>query len=187
MSDFNIFDHISRAGLGQQKSTPTNDGTNEKSTIDALAENSGKATDIGAKITGIPINVTELGQHGLQKAIGGDTEGLTGKMIMPSFMPDAQGGFLARLLYDIFVKNREVTDQTGGTGGDTTGGGGGGDMMSGSGGFSDFNTQSANFGDFAAPSSSYDWSSVSWESLGALPRPALPDMGPGQSADLGVS
>lgn len=185
MADFNIFDHISRAGLGQQKSTPTNDGTNEKSTVDALLENSGKATDIGAKITGIPINITELGQHGLQKAIGGDTEGLTGKMIMPSFLPDAQGGFLARLLHDIFVKNREVTDHTGGTGGDATGGGS--DMMSGGGGFADFNMQSANFGDFAAPSNSYDWSDISLASLGNLPRPALPDMGPGQGADIGIA
>jgi hypothetical protein len=195
MADFNIFDHLSRQGGGfggSAAKTGPSDGTNEKDIVDGVVLSGvEKSPGTVAKLTGIPVNLNEFGQVGLQKAIGGDTEGLAGKMILQGgLLSDAPGGFLAKLLHDIFIKNREVTDHTGGVSGSDSGGGGGGDFSSGGGDFSgDFigaQSSNMNFGDFASASSSYDWSDVSWASLGSLPRPTLPDMGP-SGPDMGVA
>ena len=194
MADFNIFDHLSRQGGGfgggGASKGPASDGTNEKDTIEGLIIGStDKAPGTIAKLSGVMVDLNELGQSGLQKSIGGDTEGITGKMILQGgLLSDAPGGFLARLLHSIFIKNREITDHTGGVGGDMAGGGGdysggGGDY---SGDFIGAQASNMNLGEFASPSSSYDWSDVSWASLGALPRPALPDAGH-SGPDLGVA
>src|SRR5438105_3892759 len=82
-------------GVGQQKQAGGSDGTNEKSTVDALFDAPGKPLGYNLpSMMGVPLNLSEAGQHGLQKAFGGDTEGLTGKTIMPSLLHDIGGGFL---------------------------------------------------------------------------------------------
>ncbi len=187
MSD-NIFQQLNNMGFGRGKQDNASDGTNEKSTIDAIFDNSGKQTYTAAKITGVPLNLNNVGEVGLQKAIGGESEGITGKMIMPSFLPDMQGGFLAKLLHSIFVKNREITDHTAGVGGDASGSGGnsgGGDFASGGdfggGGFADYNT--ASLGSMVSPSNfpDYDFIPVSRADLGNFSPPVV---GTGQSMGL---
>ena len=190
MADFNIFEHLGRQGGafgGQSKQSAASDGTNEKSTVDSLVDGAGKTTYTAAKLLNLPVNVTEFGQHGLQKAFGGDTEGITGKMVMPGVLQNLGGGFLAKLLYDIFIKNREITDHTGG-GGSASGGDFASGTGSGGGDFSGSNAlQMPDFSDFATPTNSFDWSPVALASLGGLPRPPLPDMGPSVGADMGIA
>lgn len=186
MSDFNINSHLNNMGFGRGKQDNASDGTNEKSTIDALFDNAGKQTYTGAKLTGLPVNLTNVGEVGLQKTFGGDSEGITGKMIMPSIFPDMQGGFLAKLLHSIFVKNREITDLTAGVGGDASGSGSasggdsGGSDFSG-GGFADYNT--ATLGAVVNPASfpDYDFIPVSRADLGNFSPPAV---GTGQSMGI---
>ncbi len=181
MSD-NIFQQLNNMGFGRGKQDAASDGTNEKSTMDAVFDNSGKQTYTVAKLTGVPLNLNNVGEVGLQKAMGGDSEGLAGKMIMPSLMPDAQGGFIAKLLHSIFIKNREITDHTSGAGGDASGSGsGGGDF--GGGGFSDYNT--ANMGGMVNPSNfpDYDFIPISRAELGSFSPPAV---GTGQDMSLGL-
>ena len=191
MADFNVFNHLNNMGFGQGKQAQAQDPTNEKDTIQAIIDEAGKPLYTGAKLTGLHVNITDVGQVGINKQF--ESEGLTGKMIMQSIAPDAQGGFLAKLLHAIFIKNREITDHTGGTGGGGEGGAfgsggggaaGGGDFggdMAGGGGFSDFNTM--NFGSFVSPPDypSYSYSAISMADLGTFSPPAV---GTGQSMGL---
>lgn len=156
--------------------------------VKASLDKAGEALGLTVPVAGKAISLIFSGNSA---ASGLESEGIAGKMIMPSFMPDAQGGFLARLLHSVFIKNREVTDHTAGVGGsgDYTGGSsGGGDYTGGDafagGSFSD--SRAPDFSQFASRSESFDWSPVSLASLGALPRPAVPDMGPASGAAIEV-
>ena len=186
MSD-SIFQQLNNMGFGRGKQDNASDGTNEKSSIDLILDSSaGKQTYTVAKLTGAPINLSNVGEVGLQKAIGGESEGITGKMIMPSFLPDAQGGFFAKLLHSIFIKNREITDHTSGVTGESSSSGGGGDYSGGGdfgGGFADYNT--ASLGGMVNPSSfpDYDFIPVSRADLGNFSPPAV---GTGQAISLGI-
>jgi hypothetical protein len=186
MADFNIFDHLGRqggafgGGSGQSKGAPS-DGTNEKDTIDGLIMGGmDKTPGTVAKLTGVPIDFSNALNTGVQRALGGDTEGFAGKMILQGgILQGPQGGFLARLLHDIFLKNRDITDHTQMhmQGSAATDGGGGGDFSGGGGGdFLGASSSNMNFGDFVSQASSFDWSEISMASLGGLPRPTLPDM-----------
>ena len=196
MADFNIFDHISRAGLGQKTEQPTGDGiANEKESPEIVVEGINKVPGTVAKLMeGIPIIGPLLaalmplnaGQISAVSAL--ETQGIAGKAINPG-KGGLTGGTLYNSLFAPLIKNSAITDQTGGTGGggggDTgamAGGGGGGDFSGGGGGFIDSHSH---FEGMASASQSYDWSNISWASLGGLPRPALPDMSSGP--DLGVA
>lgn len=196
MSDFNILDHLRQAGFGHGSSqkSQSSDKTNEEDTLNHLLDAAGH--NAAGQLEHLHLDLSKLGTTGLQAALGGDVEGIAGKTIMPSILPDTQGGFLARLLHSIFIKNREITDHTGGTGGssgsgDYSGGGGGGgsgDYGGGGGSGGDFSNHAMHhphFEEFINPTPSFDWSAISWASLGALPRPSTPDVGPG--ADIGIA
>lgn len=211
MADFNIFDHLSRQGGGfgggAAKAGP-DDGTNEKDIVDGvIMGGADKSPGNVAKLSGIPVNLNDLGTTGIQKALGGDTEGIAGKMIVQGgVLSDAPGGFLAKLLHSIFIKNREITDHTQGVGGDGgnfadggSGGGfsdGGGDFGGGSGNFAggngfsdnDFIAMGGNFGDFVSPSSfpDYPYTQVSAASLGEFSPPQVGDRGAAVSSGMDI-
>lgn len=68
-----------------------------------LVEGANKA--IGStlpKLMGAPVNLAEFGKQGIQKAVGGDTEGIFNRMITNFKGP--QGGILANLIAKIFDK-----------------------------------------------------------------------------------
>jgi hypothetical protein len=186
MSD--IFNQLNNMGFGRGKQDNASDGTNEKNIVDALVvDPSGKTLYSGAKLAGVPVNLSNVFEVGLQKAVGGDSEGITGKMIMPSF--DSHGGFFAKLFHAVFVKNREITDHTAGVGGDASGSGsdGGGSSSSGGGDFGDGGSfsdySSASLGSFVSPSSfpDYDFIPISAADLGNFSPPVV---GTGQSAGM---
>lgn len=114
-----------------KKSDGGGDGTNEKGILDFVVDAAAaKGPGLLTKLTGAP-DMTQLGQTSV--TTGFDSEGFTGKT-PPSLLTgaDLQGGFLARLLHAVFIKNREITDHTqyinasgeGGSGGGGDGGGG---------------------------------------------------------------
>lgn len=136
-------------------------------------------------VDGLSLSVPIIGKmisiifSGNSAVAGLENEGIAGKMIIPSVLPEAQGGLLARILSQL-GKNKQITDQTGGAGGEGGGGGGGGFAGGGGGGdfagggFSDYSFQSfgdAGFSQLASRSESFDWSPVAWASLGGLSSP----------------
>ena len=178
------------------------DSTNSDDVLQAVIKGSGKATYTMAKIVDLPINLSGLGETSITAQI--DSEGISGKSI-PSMISSLgpQGGFLAKLLSDIFIKNREVTDQTGGVGGNPHsgeggsgggdgggggGGGGGGDYGGGnasSGGISHFDgggeMVSVTVSALPTGSSRFDWSEAVQP-----PNGFVPSATPGVGANMGA-
>lgn len=164
---------ITGGGTGQGK-TKTDDYANAEN---ALGEHAKASVDKAGEAAGLTIPVVgkaiSLLFSGNSATAGLESEGLSGKMIMPSVLPDAQGGFLARLLA-ILGKGRDITDLTAGTGGDAGGGGAfsDGGMASGGGDFSDlpnFSDASAQFS--ANASDMLDFGSGNFSALGGLSSP----------------
>ena len=114
------------------------DSVNNKDALQAIFEASDKtATYYLAKIGGLPVNLSGVGSTSALAQF--ESEGLSGKMLPSMFQNlGTQGGFLAKLMHDIFVKNREITDHTTGVGGDASGSGGSGGGGDGGGGGGDW-------------------------------------------------
>ena len=178
------------------------DSTNTDDTLQAAFKSSGKAVYNMAKLVDLPINLSGLGETSVTQPL--DSEGMSGKSI-PSMIGSigSQGGFLAKLLTDIFIKNRDITDHTGGVGGTphgdggggSSGGGGGGDTGGGgassSGGMSHFDGGGG--GEMVAVTVSalptggarFDWGEAVQPPNGFVPS-ATPAMGAGAGAGMDV-
>jgi len=169
MSDFDINSHLQNIGFGRGGGkSASKDKANEETSLDNMAEAVAHQGVNVAELAGLDLQ--ELGSAGIQRALGGDVEGFGGKMIMPSALPDSQGGFIARLLHAIFIKNRDITDHTQGVssdgnieGGPIDGGFSGGD-------FSALAGVPGSYGDF-------DWSPASRGDLGTFSPPNVGDAG----------
>lgn len=206
MADFNIMDHLSRQGggfSGQSSQTQSGDGiANEKEVPEILVEGAKKVPGTTAKLAEaipllgwllakfIPLNTGEVSAFS-----SFETQGIAGKTINPG-KGGLTGGALYNAIFAPLIKNSAITDHTGGGGSGGGGGGGGGSdyASSGGGGGSgggDFSgggfieQTRMNFESMASASSSFDWSPMSWASLGGLPRPITPDSG-GPSQDISI-
>lgn len=183
MSD-NIFQQLNNMRFGQGKQDPAADSTNEKTTFDALFDQSGNHLYTAAKIGVAPIKLNNVFEVGLTKQL--DSEGIAGKNII-SLLQDAHGGFWAKLLHAIFIKNREITDHTAGVGGEGSGDagnwGGGGSADSG-GSFADYNT--ADFGSFVSQPDfpSFDYIPIAAADLGSFSPPSF-GVGQNMGMELG--
>lgn len=171
-------------GIGQQKQAGGDDGTNSEDMLQSLAKAGGeKVASTAAKLGAtFGVNLSSVGSVSVTQPI--DSEGLSGKTI-PSLMSSVStnGGFLVKLLHDVFVKNREVTDHTTGVGG--------GEQIAAASGGSGFEGGSsfASGGDFSSmvsPASfpDYPMSSMSMASLGTFSSPSV---GTGQPMDVGMA
>jgi len=167
-------------GIGGGPRSASKDKTNEETSLDNAAEAVAHQGVNVAELAGLDLQ--ELGSAGIQRALGGDVEGFGSKMIMPSVLPDSQGGFIARLLHAIFIKNRDITDHTQGVGTDGIAGGEGfasGGIDAASGGGNDF-FDSSGFSSAASNFSSFisdfmDFGSGNFSALGGLSSPAFID------------
>lgn len=122
MADFNINDHLSRIGFGQGSTgkTKTDDYVNgDNAAGDHVKAAIDKAAD-GVKVS-IPVaGKLALIFSGNSALTGLESEGWAGKMIMPSALPDMQGGVLAQIAKTL-MKNGVVVSQADGVGGDPRG------------------------------------------------------------------
>lgn len=175
------------------------DAVNSEDTLQALVKSSGKATYTMARIIDLPINLSGLGETSITQPL--DSEGIAGKTL-PGIIGhmSSQGGFLAKLLHDIFIKNRDITDHTAGINSDGSGstGGGGGDFAGGgggdnftSGGISHFDGghggEMVNVTVSALPTGAdrFEWSEASMPANGFVPA-STPNMGVSAGAGMDI-
>jgi hypothetical protein len=168
MADFDINSHLQQMGFGRGGGKSAGkDGTNEDTIIDPVIEGAAKNVTGLTHLAGLDLN--EFGKTGIQSGL--ESEGIAGKMITPSALPDIQGGFIARLLHAVFLKNRDITDHTQGvSGGANIEGGSGGEGFSGGADFSSLVGNAGSMGDF-------DWAPASRGDLGNYSPPNVGDAG----------
>jgi hypothetical protein len=173
------------AGAGPSESK---DPANEESQFDYTF------TAIADKVAGFlehfGIDFGQLGKVSVSKAVGGDTEGLHEKKIMPGgggILPNAPGGFLARLVTAIGLKN--LLDIKDGTVGVSSGEG----IAAASGGGSIFDLSGdPGFGSAASSFSSFvsdfhDYGSGNFGATGQLAPIDMPIISSGRSSGAELS
>ena len=185
--------------MAMRASGKGDDSTNSEDTLQAAFKSSGKAVYNMAKLVAVPINLSGLGETSITQPL--DSEGMSGKSI-PSMISSigSNGGMLAKLLTDIFIKNRDISDHTGGVGGNPHGdggggGGGGGGADTGGGGSSSGGSMShfdgGGGGEMVAVSvsalptggSRFDWGEAAQPPGGFVPS-ATPSMGAGMGSGM---
>jgi hypothetical protein len=172
------------AGAGPSDSK---DPANEESQFDYTF------TAIADKIAGFlehfGIDFGQLGKVSVSKAVGGDTEGLHEKKIMPGgggILPNAPGGFLARLATAIGLKNLlDIKDHTqGASSGANIEAASGGEGFAGGGDFSGMiGGGQGSMGDFAF----VDYGTGNFGATGQLAPIDMPIISSGRSSGAELS
>jgi hypothetical protein len=183
--DINVLQQMG-FGRGPGDAKDQGDGTNEKDIVQGLViGGTDKASGTITKFFGA--NFSQFGQVSLTQPF--DSEGFGGKTIPGLFdKMNMQGGFLVKLLHDIFIKNREITDHTAGVGSaDASGSGGGGFDSGGAHHFAAYAASSGLEEMFIAAGGGNHFvhADISPAMLGTLTPSFTPDMG--RDRDLGMA